>query len=437
MKARLLLLAHVSGDEETTSGPLLACAGVAAQVEGDPGLSRRVSVAFEVVTLGPAVRPEAARRLGRSLAGTPPAFVVVASEEWHTGPFRAFLRGLEEKAPRAVLGLFDPHSQHDPETAFETCPEIDLLFHAPPERTVPSWLSIRAPGRTGPRPAGGVSLRGDASLPTPPGQEGGSASWRSPYTARTMRVLRGAGLPFILEHYREREPSLAGSPEAFARQFDLAPASRIRADLRTAQAWAAPSIALRGWVVNPEESHARTLARAFRRHAGNATIPFARWLPHGPHTPEVVELLRRVERLEVDYPSSSAEAARFFRPGCGHDAVVSTLGWLRSRSIEPSVCVWAGVPGDDQDSHIETLRRVYALRPSRVNLRGLLAPPGSFLYGQKEKLGLVVDPFPPHHVLGHEGANPFLCRWILEVCRKSANGYNLWTWHARRTDSAR
>jgi hypothetical protein len=237
---------------------------------------------------------------------------------------------------------------------------------------------------------------------------------------------------FVLEHSREREPLLAGSPEAWAAGFELAGVRRIREAFRAASAAGSRELVLVGSLLNPTAEHGEVLARAFARSGLSPAIRLARWLPHGPFTPAAASLLRRVRTLEIDVPSVSPAASSMFHPATRIEEVEATVRWLRGSGVEPVLCVWNGLPGDDEGTLLATLRRACSLRPTRIRLRSLLAPPGSWLHGARERFGLVIAPRPPFGVLGHEGLDPFSARRALEVARRSVNGFNLWAERARR-----
>jgi hypothetical protein len=163
----------------------------------------------------------------------------------------------------------------------------------------------------------------------------------------------------VVHNYRE---SAAG--------VELYPASRLIADMKAAAARRRRDIVLEGAILNITAERARTLASAYRRFlAGHGThIARAAWLPTGPLGPGVLTLLRHVRELEIGFQSSHARVRRLYRERYRHAAYVRTLAALRRASIEPTLCIQVGLPGDDEAGLLETCRRAYSLNPRRVTV---------------------------------------------------------------------
>jgi hypothetical protein len=103
------------------------------------------------------------------------------------------------------------------------------------------------------------------------------------------------------------------------------------------------------------------------------------------------------------------------------------MSWLRGHSIEPTVCVTVGIPGDDQYTILETLRAAYSLRPSRVQLHPMTAPPGSHFDRNRRRYGVSIEPDPPFRITRHLTANTLELKWLIKIARASIAGYNKWS----------
>jgi hypothetical protein len=191
-------------------------------------------------------------------------------------------------------------------------------------------------------------------------------------------------------------------------------------------------IALDGPVINPTPGHARNLARAFNRVGEDVRIVHGRWLPTGPQTPGVAALLRRVDDLEVECRSTGASARRRYRERYSLRSLRATMDWLRDQSIEPTVYVTVGIPGDDQYTLLETLRAAYSLRPFRVQLHPMTVPPGSHFDRNRRRYGVSTEPDPPFKIARHITANALELKWLIKIARTSIAGYNKWSKLSRR-----
>jgi hypothetical protein len=163
----------------------------------------------------------------------------------------------------------------------------------------------------------------------------------------------------VVRNYNER-----------ATDVELYPASQVIADMKAAAACRRREIVLQGTIINITAERARTLASAYLRFLGpqGTQIAQARWLPKGPLGPRVLALLRNVRELDIDFQSSNVRVRRRYPERYRHTAYVRTLEALRRASIEPTLCIQVGLPGDDEAGLLETCRRAYSLNPRRVSM---------------------------------------------------------------------
>lgn len=242
----------------------------------------------------------------------------------------------------------------------------------------------------------------------------------------------GEGRTISLRHYDELAPGDFGRRLDPADRYRFSGRSRMVAELDDARDLDAVGVELAGPLINPAPGHAETLASVFGRLPEGVRIPHARWLPTGPRTSPVAALLRRVDELEIEYQSTGSRARRHYRERYPHRSLKATMAWLGEHAIRPTLCVTVGIPGDDQFTLLETLRRVYSLRPSRVQLHPLLAPPGSHFDRNRSRYQLISEPDPPYRVASHTSANRLELKWMIRICRTSIAGYNKWSKLSRR-----
>ena len=229
--------------------------------------------------------------------------------------------------------------------------------------------------------------------------------------------------PTVLLHYR-------GDYEPFGRSVGSPPAPVTSRELDVGLAAARRhrrGIVLERPLVNPDARIARALARAVRRGGGEGRIRRARWRAAPPYETAIADLLRRVDEVEVELPSASRRARRYYRDPPTFREVVRGVAWLRREQIEPVLSLWVGVPGEDEIDLLETLRRAYSLEPKRVRLEAITAPSGSFFHQHRKRLRLDIESEPPFRVRSHRWANPFELRWFVQMAAKSVNSYNYWS----------
>jgi hypothetical protein len=240
----------------------------------------------------------------------------------------------------------------------------------------------------------------------------------------------------VLEHYRDLDPGPFGAPLQPDRRFEATPEARIRAELRAAVTAGLAAIELRGPALNPIAGHAEMLARAFAAEGRDLRIRRAEWLPPDPPARAVLPLLRRIDELEIEYPSSAPSARRFYRRRWPPQRYQALIERLRRHEIEPVLVVRPGLPGESEASVLEMLRRVYALEAKGVRVEPFTAEPGSFFAANHERFRLVIEPAPSYRVLAHCGANSFELRWLVAICEKSVADYHHWKSSAVRARSA-
>jgi hypothetical protein len=238
-------------------------------------------------------------------------------------------------------------------------------------------------------------------------------------------MKRGGG-SFVLTHYAELEPGEFGKRLAPGDRYCFTSKKKLASDLSTAMEQKVANIALDGPVVNPDSSHAESLVQVFGDLPDEVTIAFGRWLPTGPRTSSIIPLLRRFDELEIDYQSAGRRARPHYRVRHPHRSYAATMTWLRKHSIEPTVSICVGIPGDDQFALVETLRCVYSLRPARVQLHMLCVPPGSYFDRHRDRFRLASEPDPPYRVTSHSTAGRLEMKWMTRICRKSIAGYRRW-----------
>lgn len=236
----------------------------------------------------------------------------------------------------------------------------------------------------------------------------------------------------ILEHYRDLHPGPFGAALPAKQQFGPFTEEQVRVDLRAAAAGGCAAIELRGPVLNPIRGHAEMLARVFAEEGRDLRISRAEWLLPNPPTKAVVPLLRRVDALEIEYPSVAPAARRLYRRHWPDRRYRSLIERLRRHRIEPVLVVRPGLPGESEASVLETLRRVYALAPERIRIAPFTAEPESFFAANRERFGLVVEADPSCRVIAHRGANALELRWLVGICEKSVADYRRWTVAAAR-----
>jgi hypothetical protein len=229
----------------------------------------------------------------------------------------------------------------------------------------------------------------------------------------------------ILEHYHDTAPGSFGPPLPALSRFRLAPAADIRAQL-SAAANAHTEIELRGPVLNPTAAHAAALASAFADASLDLRVIRAEWLPGRRPTPALVPLLHRIDALEIEYPSTAPAARRWYRRRFSHHHYRELIEWLHRHRIEPVVVVRPGLPGESEATVLETLRRVYSLRPARVRVEPFTAEPGSFFAANRDSFRLTIEEAPPYLVLARRGANSFELRFMVAIAEKSVKDYNHW-----------
>jgi hypothetical protein len=230
----------------------------------------------------------------------------------------------------------------------------------------------------------------------------------------------------VLEHYRDLDPGPFGPPPPSGRRFEPTPGARIRAQLSAAATSAHTEIELRGPVLNPVAGHAATLASAFAGARPDLRVRRAEWLPPGQPTPALLPLLRRIDALEIEYQSTAQAARRLYRQRFSHHRYQALIEWLHRHRIEPILLVRPGLPGDSEATVVETLRRIYSLRPARVRVEPFTAEPGSFFAANRERFRLAVEEEPPYRVLAHRWASSFDLRWLAAICEKSVADYSHW-----------
>lgn len=229
----------------------------------------------------------------------------------------------------------------------------------------------------------------------------------------------------ILEHYRELNAGPFGAPLPPEQQFAATPEALIRAALRAAVGLHA-AIELHGPALNPIPGHAEMLAGAFAEEGRNLRVRRAEWLPPDPPSSAVLPLLRRVDELEIEYPSSAPAARRLYRRRWPPHRYRALIELLRRHGVEPILVVRPGLPGESEASVLEMLRRVYALAPKGVRVEPFTAEPGTFFAANRERFGLAVEATPSCRVLAHRGANSFELRWLVAICEKSVADYLHW-----------
>jgi hypothetical protein len=229
-----------------------------------------------------------------------------------------------------------------------------------------------------------------------------------------------------LSHYQELVPGDLGSRLEPRDRYRFTPESRLASELRSALQEGVSEVALDGSLVNPEPVHAESLARLFSELPEEITIPFARWQPTGPRSPSMIPLLRRIRELEIPYQSTGRRARALYRTRHPHRCHAATLKWLGKHGIKPTLSIEVGLPGDDELTLLETLRRVYSLRPSRVQLHQACAPPGGHLDRHRARYRLTSEPDPPFRVKSHLTADRLELAWTIRICRTSIAGYNRW-----------
>jgi hypothetical protein len=242
----------------------------------------------------------------------------------------------------------------------------------------------------------------------------------------------------ILEHYRDLDPGPFGAPVRPQRRFEATTEAQVRAALRAAAAGGHDTIELSGPALNPIAGHAEMLARAFAEEGRDLRIRCAEWLLPDPPARAVLPLLRRVDALEIEYPSSAPSARRLYRRRWPPQRYRALIERMRRHGIEPVLVVRPGLPGESEASVLDMLRRVYALAPQGVRVAPFTAEPGSFFAANRARFRLAVEAAPSYRVLAHRGANSFELRWLVAICEKSMADYLHWksaAAHARAVDS--
>jgi hypothetical protein len=231
---------------------------------------------------------------------------------------------------------------------------------------------------------------------------------------------------FVFAHYGELEPGEFGKRLDPADQYCFASKKELSSGLSNVMDRGMAGIALDGPVVNPESSHTENLVQVFGELPAEVTIAYGKWLPTGPRTSSMIPLLRRFGELEIDYQSAGQKARRHYRVRYPHRSYAATMKWMRLHSVEPTVSVCVGIPGDDQFALVETLRRVYSLRPARVQLHMLCVPPGSYFDRHRDRFRLTNEQDPPYRITSHSTAVRLEMKWMARICRKSIAGYRRW-----------
>jgi hypothetical protein len=378
---RVLLLAVRSARMDAPFQAGAFCRSLASRL-ASPRTGARFRLAIADLSPQALSAPRSAGKAVDAAFGARPSAVVVAAEAWHEESFAPVLHRTRLRAGAAPLLLAGSHVDRLDESLLDRLPGVDVLLQGDPAESAARWLSACAREGTSPASIPGTAVRTPAGVAARSRAQGRAAPWWRPGALPRHFPL----LPFVLEHARTAEPHAAGSAEAWSAAFDLAPISSIRAQIAAAVRDGASEIAVRSPLLNPTAEHGEAVARAFARCGPDLAIPFARWLPHGPHGDAAKALVRRVRRLELDFPGASPGSASLLHPSCRPEAVASTLEWLRSAGANPVLCVWCGARGDDAAAVLETLRRAYSLRPSRVAVRSVAAPPGSWLHRNRERL---------------------------------------------------
>ena len=212
--------------------------------------------------------------------------------------------------------------------------------------------------------------------------------------------------------------------------------AEVRTALRAAAAEGPVTIELRGAALNPFAGHAQMLARAFAADGRDLRIRRAEWLLPDPPARAVLSLLRRIDELEIEYPSSASSARRLYRRRWPRKRYQALIELLRRHQMEPVLVVRPGLPGENEASVLEMLRQVYALEPKSVRVEPLTAEPGSFFAANHARYRLAVEEAPSYRVLAHSGANSFELRWLVAVCEKSAADYCYWKSRAEAAHAA-
>lgn len=247
--------------------------------------------------------------------------------------------------------------------------------------------------------------------------------------------LVGPGDAMVVRLYRSRHLDDFGPRRSRDGRYRFVDSSRVRHQLELAARRRVGSLVFEGPVLNADSGMARMLAGAFERHLGDQelAIPCAKWLPKGPFTPQVMKMLRRVERLEIDFQSTDERTRALYRERYSYAQYASTLRQLERHSIEPTLNVTVGLPGEDESSLLETFRSAFSLAPARVRMTRFEVAHGSFFFRNSAKYQVSFEHDPPHCVKSHAAAREVELRWFVQMHRKSISSYNYWRGKARES----
>lgn len=347
-----------------------------------------------------------------------PAIVGIHINQWNRRFFMKFCRELKARNSRIMILLFGFDIEANPAKARQDFPSMDYLLPDDVELSFRFFLRQCMAGQADSLPTSKAHVL--KSLSTLP----------SPFLTGALSKFIGRQKAMIIEHYR-KEVSDDFGPRWRNDDFSWRFASRKRMldELKFASKIGANGLVFEGPVLNPTKEWVRFLAFAYDKVFRRDEIPilYAKLQPDNSLGRNELYLLKKTRHLEIDFQSTNSEVRRFYRRKCPYQTYERTINFLRRNAIRVILNVFVGLPGDNMNGLLETLRSAYFLQPYQINIKPFSVIPKTYFFVHSKQYGIGFQKNPPYEITRHYYAHPSDIHWQFRIAKASARTYNYWS----------